>query len=151
MSNSKKGKSSDFLVQGSILAFAAIISRMIGLVYRIVLANILGDYGNDYYSGAYSVYNILLLISSYSLPLAVSKLISARVAKKQYRNAMRILKAALMFAVTSGLIVCLICFFGADFITKYVIATPMSYFALRMLAPTLFIVAVMGVIRGYFH
>ena len=151
MSNSKKGKSSDFLVQGSILAFAAIISRMIGLVYRIVLANILGDYGNDYYSGAYSVYNILLLISSYSLPLAVSKLISARVAKKQYRNAMRILKAALMFAVTSGLIVCLICFFGADFITKYVIATPMSYFALRMLAPTLFIVAVMGVIRGYFQ
>ena len=74
MSNSKKGKSSDFLVQGSILAFAASISRMIGLVYRIVLANILGDYGNDYYSGAYSVYNILLLISSYSLLYSSAKL-----------------------------------------------------------------------------
>ena len=44
-SNTKK--SSNFLVQGSILGIASIISRMIGLIYRIPLTAIIGDVGND--------------------------------------------------------------------------------------------------------
>ena len=79
----KKRSESNFLVQGSILAAASIISRIIGLLYRIPLKSIIGDIGNDYYSTAMEIYSILLLISSYSLPLAVSKLVSTRMAKGQ--------------------------------------------------------------------
>ena len=79
-------KKNSFLVQGSILAMASIASRMIGLIYRVAVTNILGDIGNDYYSCAFSVYSIMLTISSFSLPLAVSKLISARVVKKEFKN-----------------------------------------------------------------
>ena len=93
---------SNFLVQGSILAVASIISRVIGLLYRIPLKAIIGDIGNDYYGTAMEIYSILLLISSYSLPLAVSKLVSTRMAKGQRRNAYRILKGALIFALVSG-------------------------------------------------
>ena len=71
---SNKKSSTSFLVQGSILAMASIISRIIGLVYRIPLTAIIGNKGNDYYGCAFEIYNILLIISSYSLPLAVSKL-----------------------------------------------------------------------------
>ena len=74
---SNKKSSTSFLVQGSILAMASIISRIIGLVYRIPLTAIIGNKGNDYYGCAFEIYNILLIISSYSLPLAVSKLVSA--------------------------------------------------------------------------
>ena len=81
MGSNKKKSNSNFLVQGTILAVASIISRMIGLVYRIPLRSILGDIGMSYYSCAFEIYNMLLLISSYSLPTAVSKLVSARVAK----------------------------------------------------------------------
>ena len=42
-----KKKESNFLVQGSILAVASIISRVIGLLYRIPLKSIIGDIGND--------------------------------------------------------------------------------------------------------
>lgn len=144
-------KKNAFLVQGSILAVASIGSRLIGLAYRIVVNNILGDVGCDYYSCAFAVYSIMLTISSYSLPLAVSKLVSARVVRKENKNANRILKGALLFGLASGLIVALICFFGADFITTNIMNTPMSAIALRVLAPTLIIVAVMGVLRGYFQ
>lgn len=65
----KKRSESNFLVQGSILAAASIISRIIGLLYRIPLKSIIGDIGNDYYSTAMEIYSILLLISSYSLSL----------------------------------------------------------------------------------
>ena len=76
MSSGKKSDS-NFLVQGSILAIASIVSRIIGLLYRIPMTNIIGDTGNSYYSAAFEIYNILLIISAYSLPLAVSKLVSA--------------------------------------------------------------------------
>lgn len=148
---STKSKSeSNFLVQGSILAIASIISRIIGFLYRIPLTNIIGDSGNGYYSTAMEVYSILLLISSYSLPLAVSKLVSTRMAKGQRKNAYRIFKGALFFAAISGTIAALIVYFGADIITS-VLNKPLSIFALQVLAPTLLVVAVLGVIRGFFQ
>lgn len=146
-----KKSSTNFLVQGSILAIASIVSRIIGLLYRVPLQAIIGDVGNDYYSCAFEIYSMMLLISSYSLPLAVSKMVSARMALGQKRNAHRVFKCALGIAVVTGTIGCLIVFFGAEFLTARVFQTPMSFFALRVLAPTLIIVAVLGVIRGFFQ
>ena len=59
-----QNKAEGFLKQGSILAAASILVRLIGMFYRIPLANIIGDAGNGIYSAAFEVYNILLIISS---------------------------------------------------------------------------------------
>ena len=75
------------------------------------MTNIIGDTGNSYYSAAFEIYNILLIISAYSLPLAVSKLVSARVSKGQRKNAYRIVKGALLLATGTGLTASLILFF----------------------------------------
>ena len=64
----------NFLVQGSILAVAAIVAKVIGLLYRMPLTNIIGDSGNSYYSTANEIYSIILMISSFSLPLAISRM-----------------------------------------------------------------------------
>ena len=102
----KKNKGAgNALVQGSILAIASIISRIIGLIYRIPMQNILGDIGIGYYSTAFEIYNVMLIISSYSLPTAVSKMVSAQMAKKNRRQTYQILKCALLFATTTGTIV----------------------------------------------
>ena len=144
-------KSNSFLIQGVILAAAGIVTRLIGIAYRIPLNNILGDEGQGFYGYAFSIYNIALLLTSYSLPLAVSKLVSARVSQKQYRNAMRIFKGALSFALVVGAFVAAVIYFGADFIADKLMTVKLSAYALRVLAPGLFIVAVMGVIRGFFQ
>ena len=81
-----KNDGTNFLVQGSILAVASIISRIIGLIYRIPLNNIIGDVGIGYYACAFDIYNVILIISSNSLPQAVSKTVSARAAKGQYKS-----------------------------------------------------------------
>ena len=147
----QKKKSNSFLMQGMILAAAGIISRLIGLAYRIPVNNILGDEGQGLYGCAFSIYNIALLLTSYSLPLAVSKLVSARVSKKEYKNAMRIFKSALIFALVVGAIVGIIIFTFSDFIAGDLYSQKYSAYALRVLAPGLFIVAVMGVLRGFFQ
>ncbi len=141
---------STFLVQGSILAIASIVSRVIGLLYRIPMTNIIGEYGNDYYSCAYEIYSMVLLISSYSLPMAVSKLVSTRMTKHENQNANRVFWGALLIALITGIAGCIFVFFGAGFLTR-VFQTPLSFLALRVLAPTIIIVAVLGVIRGFFQ
>ena len=148
----KKNKGAgNALVQGSILAIASIISRIIGLIYRIPMQNILGDIGIGYYSTAFEIYNVMLIISSYSLPTAVSKMVSAQMAKKNRRQTYQILKCALLFATTTGTIVALILFFGGEFFATTLLNTPFSIFALKILAPTLLVVAILGVLRGFFQ
>ncbi len=147
----KKDSGSGFLIQGSILAIASIIVRVIGLFYRVPLNAILGDKGCDYYSTAYEIYSLLLIISSYSLPTAVSKVVSARLATGNRQNAYKVFRGALMLAFVTGIIAFLVVFFGAELITDKIFKTPEAYIALRVLAPALIIVAVMGVFRGFFQ
>ena len=105
--------------------------------YKIPLTNILGDEGMGFYGYAFEVYAIALILSSFSLPLAVSKLVSARVAKKEYKNAMAIFKGSILFAIGVGLLAALVVFFGADFFADKVMASAPSAYALRVLAPGL--------------
>ncbi len=147
----KSGAGANFLVQGSILAAAGIIVRLIGMVYRIPLAKKIGDNGNGYYNAAYSIYSILLIMSSYSLPTAVSKMVSAKLAQREYRNSVRIFKAAMFYATAAGMAGFCALWFGADYFANTVIKMPFSSYALKALAPTIWIMAYLGVLRGYFQ
>ena len=129
----KRTKKDDYIVQGSILAAAAVLTKIIGVVYRIPLTNILGDEGNGFYGYAYQVYAIALMISSFSLPTAVSKLVSIRLAKRQRRNAFRVFICSLAFAIGVGLFISLTIFLGAGLISTHLMKSPLSVYALRFL------------------
>lgn len=148
---SKQNSGNNILVQGSILAAASIIVRMIGLIYRIPMNNILGESGMGLYSMAFEIYNLGLILSSYSLPLAVSKMVSAKITVKEYKNVKRILICSMVFAAVSGALMSSILFFGADLIAKYIFVTPSMAYPLRALSPTIFVFSVMGVLRGLFQ
>ena len=138
------------MVQGAILGAASILVRIIGLIYRVPLNNILGAEGIAYYGVAFDVYSILLLLSSYSMPLAVSKMVSARVALGQYKNTKRVLVHAIFFSLIMGLIAFAITFFGAEFFAEK-LNYPPSAMALKVLSFGLIILSVLGVLRGYFQ
>ena len=147
---SSKSKKDSFIIQGSILAMAGILVRVIGLIYRIPLNRILGDVGLGYYGTAFEFYNVLILLSSQSMPLAVSKIVSEKLEKKEYKNAHKVFKGALFYGGFIGLAFGLFLFFGADFIAGVYKQPPIAI-ALRVLAPTLTIACVLGVVRGYFQ
>lgn len=147
-----KSSTGGFLKQGSILAVASILVRVIGMFYRIPLANIIGDEGNGIYSAAFEVYNILLIISSYGMPMAVSKMVSAKCTKREYRGAYRIFQYAMLFSIVSGGLMALFVFFGAGWIESTFFSNFQGVsIPLKVLAPTIFVVAVMGTLRGLFQ
>ena len=147
----RSAQNDDFIAQGAILAVATVLTKVIGVIYRIPLANILGDAGNGFYGYAYQIYAMALMVSSLSLPTAVSKLVSAKLAAGQKRNSVRVFRCSMLFAVVVGAVITAAVFFGADAISVYAMKSPLSVYALQMLAPGLFLVAVMAVIRGYFQ
>lgn len=144
MSNQKKSDS--FIMQAGILAMAGIFSRIIGIIYRSPLAHIIGNEGNGYYGAAINIYTIILLISSYSIPSAISKVIAQRLAVKEYKNAHRIFHCALIYVVIVGGIASLFTFFGAGLLVE-----KNSIAVLRVFAPTIFFSGLLGVLRGYFQ
>ncbi len=143
----QKQKDNSFVLQAGILAAAGIISRMIGLLYRSPLTAVVGTLGIGYYQVAYSFYTIVLLISSYSIPSAISKVIAQKLAVREYRNAHRIFLCALGYVLVVGGVASLVLFFGAGYFLENEAAVPV----LRTFAPTIFIYGILGVLRGYFQ
>ena len=133
----------------SFLMMATLISRVIGLLYRSPLGVVLGTVGLGYYGYANNVYVILLLISAYSIPMAVSKVVSERLALKQYRNAQKVFHGALLYAMIVGGVAALVAFFFGNYLLP--VNQQQALLALRMLAPTIFFSAILGVMRGYFQ
>ena len=82
MGHSERGSS--FVKQAAILAAASMIVRFIGFLYRVPMTAIIGDEGNAVYSAGYQVYNFLLILSSAGLPAAIAKMVSERLALKEY-------------------------------------------------------------------
>ncbi|MBR5248030.1 MAG: polysaccharide biosynthesis protein [Lachnospiraceae bacterium] len=142
----KSGRSDSFVVQAGILAAAGLISRIIGLLYRSPLAAVIGDLGSGYYQAAYSIYTIVLLISSYSIPSAISKVIAQKLAVREYRNAHRVFICSTWYVLAIGGIASLFLFFGAGLLVDGG-AIPV----LRVFAPTIFLYGLLGVLRGYFQ
>lgn len=141
-----ENKKNNFIMQAGILAAAGIISRIIGLLYRSPLHRVIGDLGLGYYQSAYNYYTIILLISSYSIPAAISKVIAQKLAVKEYRNAHRLFRCALAYVLVVGGVASLFLFFGAGlFVSEE--AVPV----LRVFAPTIFVYGILGVLRGYFQ
>lgn len=134
------------------LMLSNILIKVLGLVYRLAITNVkgFGDLGNGYYSAGYQVYAVLLIISSQGIPGAVSKLVSAKVAKGEYNKAHRIFKISMYVFGLIGLICSLLLLFGGKFVATNILNVPDVKYVLWVLSPAIFFVCVSAVIRGYF-
>lgn len=136
----------NFAIQASILAIASIVSKLIGMLYNIPFANILSKEGNGYYGAAQTVYALILLIATFSIPAAVSKIMAERIEKGEYRNVKRIFNGAMLYVLVVGGIAAVITYVGAPYFV-----TDNAVLSLRVLAPTIFLSGFLSVYRGYFQ
>lgn len=146
MTNNKKKLATNFAMQATILAVASIVSKLIGMLYNIPFANMLGPVGNGYYGRAQTIYAFILLIATFSIPSAVSKIMAEYIEKGEYKNVNRIFQGAMLYVLVVGGIAALFTYFAAP-----VLVTKNTIPALRVLAPTVFISGFLSVYRGYFQ
>lgn len=140
------------IIKGAmILATATFISKIVGMLYRIPVTNILGDEGNAIYGQAYNVYIVLLTLSAVGIPSAISRLISERIAVGAYKDAQRVYKVALIYSTILATILGVFMWSGAEFISQVMVRDNSLTMPLKALSPTIVIVTIMAVMRGYFQ
>lgn len=145
-------KKKSFMANVAIVMFAQFAVKLLGMVYRVVITNIngFGDLGGGYLNTGFQVYTLLLAVSSVGIPNALSKMTAERNAVGDYMGAHRIFRSAMvLFAIVGGVCSALL-YFGADFITEYIVGIYGTQYVLKCLAPSIFFVCVSSVIRGYF-
>jgi len=138
-------------MQGAvILGIAGIIIKVMGAIFRIPLANLIGDEGMGYYQTAYPIYVLFLTLATAGIPIAISKMVSERVAVDHHYEAYRVFRVSFILLFSIGIISSAILFFGAGHIVN-AIGNPGAQYAMMAIAPALLFVPIMAAYRGYFQ
>ncbi len=136
-----------------VLMLSQVIIKIVGLIYKLYLTNKdgFGDKGNAIYGSAFQIYALFLTISSIGVPNAVSKLVSSKVAIGDNKEAYRIFKIAFAMFGILGFLGSSILFFGANYIANEYLQIPEAEITILALAPSVFLVSIASVLRGYFN
>ena len=147
---SKKRAAPTFLSGILVLTAANLLTKIIGLVFKIPLTNMLGDEGMGYFNTAYQIYTWLYMISTAGLPVALSLMISEYNAKNQRDKSRRIFRLSLTVFTVVGLCGSLLMFLLCRPLASF-ISADLSYLCILAIAPALFFVCISSTIRGYFQ
>lgn len=139
------------IIKGAaVLGIAGIIVKLIGALFRIPVANLIGDTGMAYYSYAYAIYGTLLVLATSGMPVAISRLVAEKIALGQYKNAHKIYHISAAIMAILGGTGFIICYFGSDLIATKM-GNPDAAFALRTISPAIFLVSLLAAHRGFFQ
>lgn len=151
--NNKKILKQGFINGIIMLLFSQMLIKILGLVYKLYLTNKegFGDTGNAIYSAGFQIYALLLTLSSIGVPNAVAKMVSEKISIGDRKGAHKIFKVAFFTFSIIGFLCSCILFFCAGNIAKDILQIPEAEKSLMALAPSIFFVSIISVIRGYFN
>lgn len=143
-------KGNKFIKGAAVLGIAGVVIKLLGAVFRIPLTNWIGADGMSYYGFAYTIYGALLVLSTAGIPVAISRMVSERIAVGEYKNAHKVFKVAASLLFGIGIVSFAACFFGGEAITK-ALGNPDAAFAVKAISPALLFVPMFSAFRGYFQ
>ena len=143
-------KKQSFLPGTMLLAMATAIVKVIGALYKIPLNAIIGEQGFGYYSTAYEIYTVLLMISTAGLPVAMSRMISQASSLNRYRQVRKIYTVSKTIFLTLGLVGALLMTVFCRHLAAFQ-EQPDAWAAIGTLGPCCFLICLMSTYRGFFQ
>ena len=144
-----EAKKQSFLHGAAILTAGVVVMKILGAIYKIPLQNILGDTGYGYFFAAYSIYNVMLTISTAGLPVALSRMISQANTLERPMQARRTFRIALVTLCVLGALFSLAMFlFPTEMAILFVSKAEVSQ-CVYALSPAVLLVCITSAYRGY--
>jgi stage V sporulation protein B len=140
-----------FMRGAVILAAAGVVIKALGAAFRIPLGNAISDTGMGYYQTAYNIYVMFLVLSNSGIPVAISRMVSEREAIGRHGDAFSVFRVSFILLLCIGSGSAFLCFFRTDFLLGFLPQMDEAAYAVRAIAPALFIVPLMAAYRGYFQ
>ena len=145
-----KSNRQSFIHGAAILAVSLVVVKILGLVFKIPLTNILGGIGMGYYNTAYMLFSPVFSLAIGGFPAAVAKMIAERSARGHYRDVRKIFRVSMGLYLTAGLAGTAIMVFSAGFFVQ-VMKNENAYWSVIAIAPTVLFGCIMSAYRGYFE
>lgn len=133
-----------------ILGAAAVVSKLLGTLQKIPLQNIAGDGAFGIYNTVYPFYVLILFLSTAGFPVAISTLVSDRMAAGNKLEAKRILKVSSGILMATGIAGFALLFFGAKAFAR-LLDNGHTVRPLQSVSFALLLVPVLSSLRGYFQ
>jgi len=143
-------KKQNFLQGAALLAMATVVVKLIGALYKLPLQRIIGADGFSYFSTAYNVYSMLLLISTAGFPVAMSRMISQASAQGNYNQVRKTYKVARLFFLGIGLVSSLILVIFSPWLAEKM-GQPNAALAIACLGPSALFMGLVSTFRGFFQ
>ena len=148
---SESSKKQTFLHGAALLAMATAVVKLIGAFYKIPLKMIIGDQGYGYFITAYDVYNVLLLISTAGLPVAMSRLISQASALGNQNQVRKVYRTARAIFLGLGIVSSTFMVLGSRWLADNVLMQPNAAYAIACLGPCALFMGIISTFRGFFQ
>ena len=138
----------NYLRGAAILALTVAIVKVIGAIYKIPLYNLLGDEGTTHFQVTYTIYNLLLTLSTAGIPVALSRLISESAAINRRRQVKRYFRVGMATFMGVG-------FVGMGIMLLFpqqlanLMGDPEVTLGVQALAPAVLFACIISVYRGY--
>ena len=142
-------KKQNFMHGAAILTIGVMIMKVLGAIYKVPLANILGDYGYGLFLATYNVYNIFFTLSTAGLPVALSRLIAEADANGLEVRKEKTFRTAIGTFAVIGILFSSIMFFGNGWLAESYLRKPDAALSVRAMAPAIFLVCLVSAYRGY--
>lgn len=143
-------KQQSFMYATLIMAVSTIIVKILGLFFRIPIANLLETVNMGYYSTAYDVYLPIYSIAMAGLPVAVSRMVAQYVSEGRYNDVKSVFNVAKKFFTITGLIG-FVLMFGIGYIVTIVTKNPEALPSMFVIAPCLVFCCILSLYRGYYE
>ncbi|MGE4549531.1 MAG: oligosaccharide flippase family protein [Intestinibacillus sp.] len=146
-------KKQNFVEGAFILLLANLLVKVIGALFQIPLKNMIGSDGFPafgLFSMSYRIYMAMLVVSTVGLPAALSKMVAEATTLGREHEVRRIVKVAACVFVPVGAVCSLLLYFGAGTLAG-LIQSPDATLAVQAIAPSVLMVAILSVFRGYYQ
>ena len=149
--NDQPIKKQTFLQGTAVLAMATVLVKLMGFLFKVPLNNIIGEDGFGYFNTAYDVYNVLLMISTTGLPVAMSRMISQAQTLGNHAQIKRIYRTSLYVFLTIGMVGSLGMLIFCRQLSVMVTTNENSWAAIAARAPCVLLICLVSAYRGFFQ
>lgn len=148
-----KVKKETFFQSIMALMISQVFVKILGLFNKLYLTNKndFGDEGNAITSASFQVYSLLLSITSIGVPGAISKLVAERSSVGDHKGAYKIFKISLALFSIVGILGSYFLFCSSKMIANNILGMPEVELSLITLSPSIFLVSIISVYKGYFN
>lgn len=143
-------KNRAFLNGAIILIVFNLIGKVIGSVYRISLATVLGAGGMGQYQLVFPLYCLILTVATSGMPASISKMVAEFNEKNRFKDSKKLLFVSTGILTLISLFGAAVIIFGAKFISGFQ-GNESAYICYYGIAPAVVFVGVLSAFRGYFQ